>query len=412
MGGHSSREARVEENHLSGSESVSHSNLDESMSIDAQKFIHASLSEPECGIDIGDGSLTAEIVAYWAVVNTMISAEASDDSHVAGVGRCCPSRAGVAYDSGDVIQRFSPGPESELSCFECKICLDEGICISDAFTIFPCSHTICRTCAHDVIMSDVLSRNFPIYCPVCKAESSSSRFRANPEPVPALDLLDRQQTKLNLKDRVRAMRVQLIRRIKDAVARNRELQLNGEYDQNEEEEDSDSNEYIPTISIDLASTVLAQNEMDQLERLSLLKVIDGDARFQRCPNSSCEAVFYNDDPSLAKRVCIACKSVCCWKCRTDTAHDGFTCEQYQELNQRNGNDREQMRFEEILTQEKWKRCPKCTIATAKNEGCNKMSCEICKAYWCFCCGKQLSKKRPYLHYTRRFSKCYNKLFQD
>lgn len=31
-----------------------------------------------------------------------------------------------------------------------------------------------------------------------------------------------------------------------------------------------------------------------------------------------------------------------------------------------------------------KRCPRCGMATQKAEGCNKMSCGGCGAYWCWC----------------------------
>lgn len=36
-----------------------------------------------------------------------------------------------------------------------------------------------------------------------------------------------------------------------------------------------------------------------------------------------------------------------------------------------------------------KRCPKCGMATQKDEGCNKMACGGCGAYWCWRCGKEI-----------------------
>ena len=36
-----------------------------------------------------------------------------------------------------------------------------------------------------------------------------------------------------------------------------------------------------------------------------------------------------------------------------------------------------------------KRCPKCGMAISKVEGCNKMTCGSCYAYFCYRCGKEI-----------------------
>ncbi|KAI8607102.1 hypothetical protein BC830DRAFT_1087238 [Chytriomyces sp. MP71] len=261
-----------------------------------------------------------------------------------------------------------------------------------AFPIEPCTHTLCRACAHDAILAQVRARAFPLACPVCKALASAARFCDPPRAAPAL-----------LREEVVGKSGGWVRRWEGG----------GREEEGEEDEGGDEGDaYVAEISLNLASTVLTLEEMNGLERVSLLAVIDSNPHFQRCPNARCEAVYYNDNGAVASQRCAACNTVCCWRCKTDSAHDGFSCAQYQEVSARHGGDREQMRFEETAATERWKRCPGCGIATAKNEGCNKMSCEICKTYWCFHCGRQLAKRRPYAHYTSRFSPCHNKLFHD
>ncbi|KAI9340479.1 hypothetical protein BDR26DRAFT_350060 [Obelidium mucronatum] len=283
--------------------------------------------------------------------------------------------------------------------FTCYICLEEQVPIDEAFQIHPCDHTICRSCAHDYIMSHVQSRNFPIHCPLCKAATTTDKKESPPDfGVENREAFERIKKRWIL-DRV----ISFVRKFK------RELNEDGTNDGQDEDKDS---EFIAEIDQNMAAMVLNDEEMCTLERFSLSKVFDSDPRFQHCPNNRCDAVFFNDDPNVTAMKCQACKTMCCWRCKTDTAHEGLTCARYQELNREHDGNREQLRFEEMVVKEKWRRCPSCTMVTAKNEGCNKMACEICKAYWCFSCGKKLSKKRPYLHFTSRWSKCHNKLFRD
>ena len=46
----------------------------------------------------------------------------------------------------------------------------------------------------------------------------------------------------------------------------------------------------------------------------------------------------------------------------------------------------------------------------KIDGCNKMTCTKCRAYFCWLCMKPLSRNNPYLHFNQLDSPCFNKLF--
>jgi len=64
------------------------------------------------------------------------------------------------------------------------------------------------------------------------------------------------------------------------------------------------------------------------------------------------------------------------------AHNGNTCIEYAELAEV-GEEGLTMRLIKTL-----KRCPKCQIPAILREGCNHITC-VCKADWCYACGKEL-----------------------
>ena len=47
----------------------------------------------------------------------------------------------------------------------------------------------------------------------------------------------------------------------------------------------------------------------------------------------------------------------------------------------------------------------------KIDGCNKMTCMKCRAYFCWLCNETLSRANPYLHYNTVGQGCFNKLFE-
>ena len=40
-------------------------------------------------------------------------------------------------------------------------------------------------------------------------------------------------------------------------------------------------------------------------------------------------------------------------------------------------------------------CPRCKTAIEKSDGCNKMTCFNCKAYFCYICGDFCDPENPY-----------------
>ena len=61
-----------------------------------------------------------------------------------------------------------------------------------------------------------------------------------------------------------------------------------------------------------------------------------------------------------------------------------------------------------------KDCPMCHTVYEKNQGCNHMTCTICRppTHFCYICGNILNNENPLKHFSDKESKCYNRLWDD
>ena len=61
-----------------------------------------------------------------------------------------------------------------------------------------------------------------------------------------------------------------------------------------------------------------------------------------------------------------------------------------------------------------KDCPMCHTVYEKNQGCNHMTCTVCRppTHFCYICGNILNNYNPLTHFSDKESKCYNKLWDD
>ncbi|KAH3672204.1 hypothetical protein WICPIJ_010095 [Wickerhamomyces pijperi] len=58
------------------------------------------------------------------------------------------------------------------------------------------------------------------------------------------------------------------------------------------------------------------------------------------------------------------------------------------------------------------RCPSCSMAISKTDGCNRMKCTSCTNSFCYLCLEILENTNPYVHYTtQQGSPCRGRLFE-
>jgi ariadne-1 len=96
-----------------------------------------------------------------------------------------------------------------------------------------------------------------------------------------------------------------------------------------------------------------------------------------CPAAGCDKVAIG---SAVTTVRCECSYPFCFRCGEE-AHDPANCAQLAEWAQKCMNESETANW--ILANTK--KCPKCAARIEKNQGCNHMSCKLCKYEFCWIC---------------------------
>jgi ariadne-1 len=107
--------------------------------------------------------------------------------------------------------------------------------------------------------------------------------------------------------------------------------------------------------------------------------IETSSTMRWCPAPGCEKVAVGS--SITTVVC-SCTNSFCFRCGGE-AHDPATCRQLEMWLEKCQSESETANW--ILANTK--KCPKCSARIEKNQGCNHMTCKVCKYDFCWiCCG--------------------------
>ena len=109
-----------------------------------------------------------------------------------------------------------------------------------------------------------------------------------------------------------------------------------------------------------------------------------------CPAPNCGNAITSDMVSQRKTVSCICSYRFCFQC-SEEAHLPATCEQLKLWKKKCQDESETQNWIAANTQE----CPKCSLPTEKNGGCNHMTCRQCKYEYCWICLKDWKGHNDY-----------------
>ena len=109
-----------------------------------------------------------------------------------------------------------------------------------------------------------------------------------------------------------------------------------------------------------------------------------------CPTAGCNYMCFYDKNEYHLD-CPLCKKSYCLKCKSEW-HENKTCKEYQ-LSIKKDDD---IKFEEFVKGNNYKKCPKCKRWVEKISGCNHIICP-CGIHFCYGCGEIIDTDDPYSH---------------
>ncbi|TNY19015.1 hypothetical protein DMC30DRAFT_418315 [Rhodotorula diobovata] len=133
------------------------------------------------------------------------------------------------------------------------------------------------------------------------------------------------------------------------------------------------------------STFLAPKMVESLAALAQQKDLDeafnGVEGFEKCPFCPYACLVENPDERL-------------FRCERPEGHVPLSCEEADEESRLPGVHA----VAEAMSAALIRPCPKCTVPCLKSDGCNKMVCSQCGAYWCYSCRSPI---KGYDHFPQK-----------
>lgn len=158
------------------------------------------------------------------------------------------------------------------------------------------------------------------------------------------------------------------------------------------------NDELPNIKIE---NIIKNYKIELLEKYKKffnLKKLEDDPAVIFCSYRDCDghALYVNHHVRIPVKLTCQYNHDICSRCG-EQWHEQKLCEKLQE---------EEIEKLVLTKQLKLKRCPGCRAWVEKNEGCNHITCSVCKFQWCWICNGKFSEH----HYNVPGTSCYQKQF--
>ncbi|KAJ3086207.1 hypothetical protein HK100_008778 [Physocladia obscura] len=246
---------------------------------------------------------------------------------------------------------------------DCSICMNsfpDATLVDKVVKLDPCGHLFCGTCLKNHIRTEVETNSFPVCCPECK---------------PAI-------------------------------------------------RNSDNNENA-TMNLAVIQEILHNDRplKELFDKKSIAFALSKQANVVYCPGVDCENAFVVEDESEVWMVCnrAQCRMQWCRACKaTDVRHTAYdTCDEFAEMIEENRVERIRGASEAVaergmtqLMQQNplYAKCPGCQANHVKDDGCNHMTCPLCKVDYCLLCNRIIHS--PFGSHYDQAGPCEGKWFTD
>lgn len=132
-----------------------------------------------------------------------------------------------------------------------------------------------------------------------------------------------------------------------------------------------------TVTRGIIQQLVSTEDFEKYSMYVTRNFIEMSKTMRYCPAPSCNKVAVGSGVSTVR---CSCSCPFCFRCGEE-AHDPCSCAQLEEWQQKCENESETANW--ILANTK--KCPNCNARIEKNQGCNHMSCKLCKSEFCWIC---------------------------
>uniref|UniRef100_A0AC35UF80 RBR-type E3 ubiquitin transferase n=1 Tax=Rhabditophanes sp. KR3021 TaxID=114890 RepID=A0AC35UF80_9BILA len=156
---------------------------------------------------------------------------------------------------------------------------------------------------------------------------------------------------------------------------------------------------VPDVDDDLINMyqLLEENE-----------IIESHPDLKHCPGVNCDmVVMATTEQEPLRAQCNKCKEEFCVNCCLQY-HAPATCEMMRNWLMKSTDDSETQNFFSAKT----KKCPNCSIAILKAQGCNHMQCSVCKHNFCWMCLENWEKHKGSFYECLKYQENKDRLPDD